>query len=568
MRRRSPSHSEKNNFNNILNQASTTSTNNNQSATTNNDDINSNEPTEPDDSGLLSTINISNSNSSNSNSKSQSINNEHNSYHYVKLQQQKRTQKRSASPAPPITHPHTTSTKPFNIPTSRPITATTTTNIITSLQPGNSNTISGSSSSSSGSSNNTNNGSILPDSLGSTPFSSVFSSTSCDTASNSISSSTSSSTYLKYNSTNTPSSSFTSSLTSSFKKISAGTSSSPITSSRGNSYSQTKQSSKGIFLKRYPKDSSSTEGVNLNDMINKLIKLNDNSTRTSKHKKSSSSSFPLSSWEIQLICSHAREVFLMQPSLLRLQSPIKIVGDIHGQYNDLLRIFKLSGNPSETNYLFLGDYIDRGQQSLETIMLLLCYKIKYKGNFFMLRGNHESANVTKMYGFYDECKRRKSTKIWKCFIDVFNCLPLAATIQDKIFCIHGGISPDLDSMKQIANVVRPTDIPDEGFITDLLWSDPDSTIPTWSLNDRGVSYTFSRKNVLDFCSKFNFDLIIRGHMVVEDGYEFFAKKKLVTVFSAPNYCGQFGNWGAVLSISTGLICSFELLKPHSIKKRY
>ncbi|CAL9736900.1 serine/threonine-protein phosphatase PPQ [Monosporozyma servazzii] len=555
MRRRSPSHSEKNNFNNILNQSTTTSSNNNQSATTNNDDINSNEPTEPDDSGLLSTINNNN----------QSINNDPNSYNNVKHQQQKRTQKRSASPAPPITPSHTISTKPFNIPTSRPITATTTTNIITSLQPGNNNR------------NNTsrndnddvnNNGSALPDSLGSTPFSSVFSSTSCDTASNSISSSNSSSTYLKYTNQNTPSSSFTSSLTSSFKKISAGTSSSPITSSRGNSYTQSKQSNKGIFLKRYPKDSSSTEGVNLNEMINKLLKLNDNSTRTSKHKKSSSSSFPLSSWEIQLICSHAREILLMQPSLLRLQSPIKIVGDIHGQYNDLLRIFKLSGNPSETNYLFLGDYIDRGQQSLETIMLLLCYKIKYKGNFFMLRGNHESANVTKMYGFYDECKRRKSTKIWKCFIDVFNCLPLAATIQDKIFCIHGGISPDLNSMKQIASVVRPTDIPDEGFITDLLWSDPDSTIPTWSLNDRGVSYTFSRKNVLDFCSKFNFDLIIRGHMVVEDGYEFFAKKKLVTVFSAPNYCGQFGNWGAVLSISTGLICSFELLKPHSIKKRY
>lgn len=538
MRRRSPSHSEKNNFNNILNQSTTSTSNNTQSITTNNDDINSNEPTEPDDSRLLSTIN------------NQSINDKY----FIKQQQQqqkKRTQKRSASPAPPIKPPHsTTSSKPFNIPTSRPITATTTTtNIITSLQTpvssANSNDI------------------PLNDSLGSTPFSSVFSSNSSTISSNS------SSTYLKYNnSPNTPSSSFTSSLTSSFKKISTSTSSG--NGSVGNGRSTPIQlKKKDIFLKRYPKDSSSIEGVNLNDMINKLLKLNDNSTRTTKHnKKFSQSSFPFHSWEIQLICSHVREIFLMQPSLLRLQSPIKIVGDIHGQFNDLLRIFKLSGNPSETNFLFLGDYIDRGQQSLETIMLLLCFKIKYKDNFFMLRGNHESANVTKMYGFYDECKRRKSTKIWKCFIDVFNCLPLAATIQDKIFCIHGGISPDLNSMKQISNVVRPTDIPDEGLITDLLWSDPDSNIPTWAPSDRGVSYTFSKKNVLDFCAKFKFDLIIRGHMVVEDGYEFFAKKKFVTVFSAPNYCGQFGNWGAVLSISTGLICSFELLKPHSIKKRY
>lgn len=122
-----------------------------------------------------------------------------------------------------------------------------------------------------------------------------------------------------------------------------------------------------------------------------------------------------------------------QPTLLRLQAPIKVVGDVHGQFNDLLRILKLSGVPSDTNYLFLGDYVDRGKNSLETILLLLCYKIKYKDNFFMLRGNHESANVTKMYGFYDECKRRLSSKVWKMFVDVFNTLPLAAIIQDKIF---------------------------------------------------------------------------------------------------------------------------------------
>lgn len=331
-----------------------------------------------------------------------------------------------------------------------------------------------------------------------------------------------------------------------------------------------------LFLKRYVNDSNSKEGINIDDMITKLIKLNEFTSAPKKSCKrngnnsgsgSYKSNFPIHTWEIQLICSHVRELFLSQPTLLKLQSPIKIVGDIHGQFNDLLRIFKLSGLPNETNYLFLGDYIDRGKQSLETILLLFCYKLKYKDNFFMLRGNHESANITKMYGFYDECKRRKSSKIWKNFIDVFNCLPIAAIIQDKIFCVHGGISPDLSNLKQINNIVRPTDIPDEGLVTDLLWSDPHPSISDWSDNDRGVSYTFSKQNVLDFCNKFKFDLIIRGHMVVEDGYEFFAKKKLVTIFSAPNYCGQFGNWGAVLSISTGLICSFELLKPHSLTKR-
>lgn len=363
------------------------------------------------------------------------------------------------------------------------------------------------------------------------------------------------------------------SLNSSSSSSSSSSSNSSLSSDSDSSFKaspvlkQKQNSKKNIFIKKYPNDPTSKDGIDIDKTIKKLIYLN-TTTATTSSKSKKRGSFPFHSWEIQLICSVAREIFLNQPTLLRLQAPIKIVGDLHGQFNDFLRILKLSGIPSETNYLFLGDYVDRGKQSLETILLLLCYKIKYPNNFFMLRGNHESANVTKMYGFYDECKRRKSTKIWKSFIDVFNCLPIAATINDKIFCVHGGISPDLKNLKQIDNdIVRPTDIPDDGLLTDLLWSDPDSSVKDWSLNDRGVSYTFSKNNVLDFCSKFKFDLIIRGHMVVEDGYEFFAKKKLVTVFSAPNYCGQFQNWGAVLAINTGLMCSFELLKPHQINKK-
>jgi len=266
--------------------------------------------------------------------------------------------------------------------------------------------------------------------------------------------------------------------------------------------------------------------------------------------------------EISIICSKAREVFLSQPSLLRLSAPVKVVGDIHGQFNDLLRILKLSGLPPNSNYLFLGDYVDRGKQSLETILLLFCFKIKYPENFFMLRGNHESANITKIYGFYDECKRRLNLKSWKNFIDVFNTLPIAAVINDKIFCIHGGLSPHLNDLKQIEQFKRPTDIPETGLLADLLWSDPDPNLLEWSENDRGVSYCFGKKIVENFCKKFKFDLIIRGHMVVEDGYEFFAKKKFVTIFSAPNYCGEFNNWGAVMSVDHGLLCSFELLKPN------
>lgn len=282
--------------------------------------------------------------------------------------------------------------------------------------------------------------------------------------------------------------------------------------------------------------------------------------------------------EIVAICQRAREVLLSQPALLELDAPVKIVGDVHGQYTDLIRMFEMCGFPPMANYLFLGDYVDRGKQSLETILLLLCYKLKFPENFFLLRGNHECANVTRVYGFYDECKRRCNVKIWKTFIDCFNTLPIAAIVAGKIFCVHGGLSPALSHMDDIRNIARPTDVPDYGLLNDLLWSDPADMEQDWEANERGVSYCFGKRVITDFLTVHDFDLICRAHMVVEDGYEFFNDRVLVTVFSAPNvsavvperhptradwcqYCGEFDNWGAVMSVSAELLCSFELLKP-------
>ena len=265
--------------------------------------------------------------------------------------------------------------------------------------------------------------------------------------------------------------------------------------------------------------------------------------------------------EIVAICHRARETFLSQPTLLELDAPVKIVGDVHGQYTDLIRMFEMCGFPPSSNFLFLGDYVDRGKQSLETILLLLCYKLKFPENFFLLRGNHECANVTRVYGFYDECKRRCNVKIWKTFVDTFNTLPVAAIVAGKIFCVHGGLSPALDHMDDIRNIARPTDVPDYGLLNDLLWSDPADMEQDWDANERGVSYCFNKKVIMDFLLKHDFDLVCRAHMVVEDGYEFFSDRVLVTVFSAPNYCGEFDNWGAVMSVSSELLCSFELLKP-------
>ncbi|KAI5920730.1 Metallo-dependent phosphatase-like protein [Camillea tinctor] len=265
--------------------------------------------------------------------------------------------------------------------------------------------------------------------------------------------------------------------------------------------------------------------------------------------------------EIVAICQRARECFLSQPALLELDAPVKIVGDVHGQYTDLIRMFEMCGFPPSSNFLFLGDYVDRGKQSLETILLLLCYKLKYPENFFLLRGNHECANVTRVYGFYDECKRRCNVKIWKTFIDCFNTLPIAAIVAGKIFCVHGGLSPALSHMDDIRNIARPTDVPDYGLLNDLLWSDPADMEQDWEANERGVSYCFGKKVITEFLATHDFDLVCRAHMVVEDGYEFFNDRVLVTVFSAPNYCGEFDNWGAVMSVSAELLCSFELLKP-------
>ncbi|KAL1196679.1 Serine/threonine-protein phosphatase PP1 isozyme 1 [Cardamine amara subsp. amara] len=241
----------------------------------------------------------------------------------------------------------------------------------------------------------------------------------------------------------------------------------------------------------------------LDDIIRRLVEFRN--TRPGSGKQ-----VHLSEGEIRQLCAVSKEIFLQQPNLLELEAPIKICGDIHGQYSDLLRLFEYGGFPPEANYLFLGDYVDRGKQSLETICLLLAYKI-------------------------------------------------------KILCMHGGISPELTSLDQIRSIARPMDIPDSGLVCDLLWADPSGDTKGWGMNDRGVSYTFGADIVAEFLQKNDMDLICRAHQVVEDGYEFFAERQLVTVFSAPNYCGEFDNAGAMMSIDESLMCSFQILKPSEKK---
>ena len=244
--------------------------------------------------------------------------------------------------------------------------------------------------------------------------------------------------------------------------------------------------------------------------------------------------------EIKFLCTKALEIFMEEPVLLEISAPVNICGDTHGQFNDLLRLFEFGGRPPATNYLFLGDYVDRGKNSIETMGLLLAYKIKYPKNVFLLRGNHESEIINHVYGFFDECKRRYNIKIYKLFSDCFNWLPISAIVDDKILCMHGGLSPDLTSLDKIRKIVRPTEVPDKGLLCDLLWSDPDRNVQGWGGNERGVSVTFNEKTVEDIVDKLDIDLVCRAHQVVENGYE-------------------FDNAGAMMLVDENLMCGFKVL---------
>ena len=313
-------------------------------------------------------------------------------------------------------------------------------------------------------------------------------------------------------------------------------------------------------------DTTNNYGKMLDNIINKLYPIIETRKNKFDDKETPQELNPavskknqLTPEEIKFLCTKSLGIFMEEPVLLEVSAPVNICGDTHGQFNDLLRLFEFGGRPPTTNYLFLGDYVDRGKNSIETMGLLLAYKIKYPKNIFLLRGNHESEIINHVYGFFDECKRRYNIKIYKLFSDCFNWLPISAIVDDKILCMHGGLSPDLTSLDKIRKIVRPTEVPDKGLLCDLLWSDPDRNVQGWGGNERGVSVTFNEKTVEDIVEKLDIDLVCRAHQVVENGYEFFADKKLVTVFSAPNYCNQFDNHGAMMLVDENLMCGFKIL---------
>ena len=271
----------------------------------------------------------------------------------------------------------------------------------------------------------------------------------------------------------------------------------------------------------------------------------------------------LSNDDLIWLCMAVTRIVRNEPILLRLTPPISVCGDIHGQFSDLLRVFSIGGSPDKTSYLFLGDYVGRGSNSIETMAYLFAMKVKYPDHIYLLRGNHETDEISRTDGFYHEFLDRKIEDTWYSFTEAFRWLPIAAIIGRRIFCVHGGISPELKSLDQIEKLKRPLDLPDEGLVSDLLWSDPANEGDGWQENDRGTSVTYGPDVVDQFLQANNFDLLCRAHQMAMDGYEFpfQNRQNCVTVFTAPNYCDEFMNAGAIMKVEQDMTCSFEFVEP-------
>jgi len=273
--------------------------------------------------------------------------------------------------------------------------------------------------------------------------------------------------------------------------------------------------------------------------------------------------------EITSMCKAAVTILQGEDTILALDAPIKIVGDIRGQFHDLLRLFDFGGYPAEKEqYLFLGSYVDMGNNSVAVICLLLLYKIQYPKNFFMLRGQHEDNKINEFGGFKEECEKRygQGEKVWTSFNDVFNHLPVCAIIGGKVFCVHGGLSHDvMYDLGPVRSIKRPIDVPTSGMLHDLLWSIPSDEHMTGPWAEIGMgknkSYYFSSQVVRDFLKKHDFDVVVRAFTLVEHGFELFADRRLVTLFSVPNYCGEFDNAGAMMRIDNDLKMNFGVLLP-------
>ena len=270
--------------------------------------------------------------------------------------------------------------------------------------------------------------------------------------------------------------------------------------------------------------------------------------------------------EIKILVSKAKEVLSKEDNVQAVSAPVTICGDVHGQFHDLLELFKIGGNCPDTNYLFMGDYVDRGYHSIETLCLLLLLKIRYPTRIYLTRGNHESTEITQLYGFYDECVQKfGNANVWKMFTELFNYLPISAIVENKIFCLHGGLSPDIETIDEIRRLDRRRDVPSSGAMCDLLWSDPEERMG-WGVSPRGAGYIFGSDISKKFTQRNNLMMVNRAHQLVMKGYNWSHEKLVCTLFSAPNYCYRCGNQAGIMEVDENLKYNIQQFDPNPIKR--
>jgi serine/threonine-protein phosphatase PP1 catalytic subunit len=227
-----------------------------------------------------------------------------------------------------------------------------------------------------------------------------------------------------------------------------------------------------------------------------------------------------------------RPVLLGEPTLLELSGPVNVCGDIHGQLTDLTRCFHFAGPPPKTRWLFLGDYVDRGPQSVEVLCLLFALKIRYPGAIWLVRGNHETKEMSRDFGLAAECVKKLDKTAWESFCSVFQTMPLAAVVASQYFCVHGGLSPRLEGLHQIKAIQRPLEVPTSGLVADMLWSDPDSHVAEFAPSYRGATFVFGLTPAKQFLARNSLKMLVRGHQAVDGfDYPFPGSKQVLTVYS-------------------------------------
>jgi len=252
------------------------------------------------------------------------------------------------------------------------------------------------------------------------------------------------------------------------------------------------------------------------------------------------------------LCEIVTDILIEESNVVSIPAPVTTAGDLHGQFFDLLELFRQGGMCPETAYVFMGDFVDRGHNSVETIELLLVLKALYPSKMTLLRGNHESRAVSRGYGFYDEIlKKYGSSNCWRVTTDLFDLLPIAAVVNKKIFCVHGGLSPEVSHIDHLRLIERRCEIPNSGPFCDIMWSDPDS-VETWTVSPRGAGWLFGANVVEDFNHLNGIELICRSHQLAQNGLQYWFNDQLVTVWSAPNYCYRCGNVASILTFDEHL----------------